>query len=126
MYNDEIMDKVETRAGEVLDELGKLKVTDPEYGKAIGNLSALVSLKADQEVRDQNKYDSNYKNELEDNKDTLVNSYASPVLYGLSVYSHHKAKKRYGSHGNIVGIPEYYAHKCIIIKKGESADSEHK
>ncbi len=68
MNSDDIMDKVEQRADEFLDELGKLKPTDPECAKVIGNVTSLVQMKAEQETRDQNKYDSNYKHELEEER----------------------------------------------------------
>lgn len=68
MNSDDIMDKVEQRAEEALDELGKMKLTDPEYAKVLSNATALIQMKADQEKRDQEKYDSNYKYELDEER----------------------------------------------------------
>ena len=82
MYGDDIMDKIEKRMDEILDELGKLKPTDPEYKKLIDELSALMTMKADQEVRDQNKYDSNYKHELEEERLKVENAKVEATKQG--------------------------------------------
>lgn len=68
MNDDIIMDKIDERCNEILEDLGKTKMDDAAYGTKVKNLETLTKIKADQETRDQNRTNNNARNDIEEIK----------------------------------------------------------
>ena len=65
---DDVMDLIEARQKEYLEELGKLNPTDPKSSEVVKNFVALSGVADDYEQRDQKRLEGNAKNDIEEQK----------------------------------------------------------
>lgn len=68
MDEDKIIPMIDARSEEILEDLEKTDKGDNAYTTKTKNLETLQKIKADQEVRDQNRFNNNSKIEIEELK----------------------------------------------------------
>lgn len=62
---EDVIDKVDARASEILDELAKTEMTSKDYTDMTKNLETLCKIKAEADSRDQNRLNNNARNDIE-------------------------------------------------------------
>lgn len=94
MYEDDILEKLRKRADELLVELGKTQMGTPAYRSISEDLERVYKMIADLEKREQDRLNSNARNEIEEvkvqleEKELEVKKHAQNVsLFQAGIYS---------------------------------------